>query len=457
MSHRELATAGATPAAAGTPAIPDIETPVVASMGLPGPILWTLIVLSGAAAALGGWCWSVQIQRGMVVTGLQNTEGWGVYITNFVFWVGIAHCGTLVSAILFLFRARFRTAVYRAAEMMTVIAVTTAGLFPILHVGRPWFAYWLFPYPNQRHLWVNFKSPLLWDVFAVSTYFTVSAVFLFVGMIPDLAALRARVSGWRSKVYGLLSLGWRNSDGEWRSFGRGYLFFAALATPLVISVHSVVSWDFAMAILPGWHSTLFAPYFVAGAIFSGVAMLITLLIPLRRALGLSDLITRHHLDMLGQLVLFTSLIVAYSYGTEFFLAAFGGTALERSTFAYRAFGSYAPFFWTMVFCNCINPMLLFFKRFRTTTAGLLWVCIPVNVGMWLERFVIIATSLSHNQEPFTWRIYHPSLYEAGITLGSFGWFFFWYLILVKVMPSLSIAELKESAHGEDEEVVAHAA
>ncbi len=438
--------------------VPDIEAPVLVSFRPPGLVHWLLLLLAGSAAAVGGWCWSVQIRQGMIVSALNNTNGWGVYITDFVFWVGIAHSGTLISAVLLLFRARFRTAVYRAAEAMTVIAVTTAGLFPIVHLGRPWLFYWLFPYPNQRGLWVNFKSPLVWDVFAVSTYFTVSAVFLFVGMIPDLASLRARVTGLRRKIYGLLSLGWNNSDGEWRAYTRGYLFFAALATPLVISVHSVVSWDFAMAILPGWHSTLFAPYFVAGAIFSGVAMVITLLIPLRKALGLSSLITEHHLDMLARVVLFTSLIVAYSYATEFFIVGFGGSAAERSTFHFRSFGNYAPFFWLMVFCNCVNPLLLFFKRVRTTTGGLLWVCLPVNVGMWLERFVIISTSLSHSQEPFTWRIYVPSLYEAGITLGSFGWFFFWFLIFVKLLPAVSIAELKEAAHGEAEhEEAAHAA
>ncbi len=442
-------------------AIPDVETPVLRSLGPAGWLHWFFIALSGVAAAIGGWCWSVQIRRGMIVSGLMNSNGWGVYITDFVFWVGIAHSGTLISAILLLFRARFRTAVYRAAEAMTVIAVTTAGLFPILHLGRPWFAYWLFPYPNQRGLWVNFKSPLLWDVFAVSTYFTVSAVFLFVGMIPDVAALKHRFSGWRRALYSMLSFGWKNSDGEWRSYVRGYLFFAALATPLVISVHSVVSWDFAMAILPGWHSTLFAPYFVAGAIFSGVAMVITLLIPLRKALGIDELITPHHLDMLARLVLFTSLIVAYSYATEFFLVGYGGSANERSTFGYRAFGTYAPFFWVMVFCNCINPLLLFVKRIRQSAAGLLWVCIPVNVGMWLERFVIISTSLSHNQEPFSWHTYHPSLYEAGITIGSFGWFFFWFLLFVKVLPAVSIAEIKEGAHSVEAadaaQGVAHAA
>ncbi len=423
--------------------IPDITPPVIRSLGFPKALHFGLILLSAAAAAVGGWCWAQQIERGMIVTGLHSPVGWGVYITNFVFWVGIAHSGTLISAVLFLFRARFRTAVYRAAEMMTVIGVMTAGLFPILHVGRPWFAYWLFPYPNHRHLWVNFKSPLLWDVFAVSTYFTVSAVFLFIGMIPDLASLRDRVDGWRSKIYGLLALGWKNGDGEWRGYARGYLFFAALATPLVISVHSVVSWDFAMGIVPGWHSTLFAPYFVAGAIFSGVAMVITLLIPLRKALGLEDLITPHHLDMLAKVVLFTSLIVFYSYATEYLMVFYGGSPAERSTFLFRATGFYAPVFWTMVACNCIIPLSLFSKRVRSNRAALLVVSLLVNVGMWFERFNIVVTSTAHDQDPASWANYLPSLYEIGITIGSFGWFFMWLLIVVKLLPAISIAELKE--------------
>ena len=439
-------------------AIPEVETPILGSLGLPGPFYLLLIALAGGVAALGGWCWTQQIERGMIVTNLHNPIGWGAYITDFVFWVGIAHSGTLISAILLLFRARFRTAVYRLAEAMTVIAVATAGLFPILHLGRPWFAYWLFPYPNQRGLWVNFKSPLLWDVFAVSTYFTVSATFLFVGMIPDLAVLRDRTRGLRSRIYGMLALGWRGGDGEWHPYQRAYLFFAALATPLVISVHSVVSWDFAMSILPGWHSTIFAPYFVAGAIFSGVAMVITLLIPLRRVLGLTALVTHHHLDMLARLVLLTSLIVAYSYGTEFLMVGFGGDRAERSTFIFRATGAYAPFFWLMISCNCLFPLALFSRRVRSSEVGLLVVCLLVNVGMWFERFNIIVTSLSHDRDPFIWGHYLPSLYELGITAGSFGWFFFWLLIFVKVLPSVSIAELKETPHDpETGSEVAHAA
>jgi Ni/Fe-hydrogenase subunit HybB-like protein len=425
--------------------IPDVEPAILRAIGRPGWGHSALILLAASAAALGGWCWAQQISRGLVVTGMHSPIVWGVYITDFVFWVGIAHSGTLISAILFLFRARFRTAVYRASEAMTVMAVMTAGIFPILHLGRPWLAYWVFPYPNERKLWINFKSPLIWDVFAISTYFTVSAVFLFVGMVPDLAVLRDRFKGLPSRFYGALALGWRNSDGEWRHYARGYLFFAALATPLVISVHSVVSWDFAMALVPGWHSTLFAPYFVAGAIFSGVAMVITLLIPLRRSLGLTELITPYHLDRLARLVLFTSLIVTYSYATEFLLVGTSGGLEERSTFLFRATGHYSPLFWLMVFGNCLNPLLLFWRRVRRSEMALLWVCLMVNVGMWLERFTIVVTSLSHERDPFTWGTYRPTLYEVGITVGSFGWFFFWMLLFVKIFPPVAIAELKESA------------
>ncbi|HEX7488506.1 MAG TPA: NrfD/PsrC family molybdoenzyme membrane anchor subunit, partial [Anaeromyxobacteraceae bacterium] len=278
---------------------------------------WLLVALAFALVLFGGWCYSIIIRTGLVVTGLERPGMWGNLITDFVFWVGIAHSGTLISAVLFLFRARFRTAVYRVAEMMTVFGVMTAGLFPVFHLGRPWFAYWLFPYPNQRQLWVNFRSPLVWDVFAVSTYFTVSFIFLLVGIAPDAAALRDAATGWRRRALALLSIGWHGTDVQWRQYTRAYLFFAAFATPLVVSVHSVVSWDFAVSIVPGWHSTLFPPYFVAGAILSGVAMVITLLIPLRKALGLGEIVTDRHLDMLSRLVLFTSCIVTYSYAMEF--------------------------------------------------------------------------------------------------------------------------------------------
>ncbi len=410
---------------------------------------WLLVAAAAALVLFGGWCYSIIVRSGLHVTGLQRPGMWGNLITDFVFWVGIAHSGTLISAVLFLFRARFRTAVYRVAEMMTVFGVMTAGLFPIFHLGRPWFAYWLFPYPNDRQLWVNFRSPLVWDVFAVSTYFIVSAIFLFVGIGPDAAALRDGATGWRRRAFGLMSLGWRGTDLQWRHYTRAYLFFAAFATPLVVSVHSVVSWDFAVSVTPGWHSTLFPPYFVAGAILSGVAMVITLLIPLRRALHLQEIVTPHHLEMLAKLVLFVSLIVTYSYGVEIGLSLRAPAwDAERSTLLYRATGPYAPLFWIMVACNCAGPMLLAFRRFRTSVPALLTICLLVNVGMWLERFNIVVTSLSHDWLPFTWRIYSPTWIEWGMTFGSFGWFFFWFLISLKLLPVVSIAEMKEElAHG----------
>ncbi len=404
-----------------------------------------LLLLSFAAVLVGAYAWAWQIRHGMVGTGLMRPVAWGVYITNFVFWVGIAHSGTLISAILFLFRARFRTAVYRVAEAMTVFGVMTAGLFPIIHLGRPWFAYWLFPYPNQRHLWVNFRSPLLWDVFAVSTYFIISATFLFVGMVPDAAALRGPAKGWRRTLYSLLSVGWRGTTGEWRHFTRAYLFFAALATPLVISVHSVVSWDFAVAMLPGWHSTLFPPYFVAGAIFSGVAMVVTLLVPLRKALGLEDVIGPRHLDMLGRVILLTSLIVTYAYILEFSLAFWGPPSAERATLIYRATGPTAWQFWIMIAGNSVVPLLLFAPRIRRSPAALLPIAVGVNVGMWLERFVIITASLANDRLPYLRRVYHPRPVEWAITVGAFGWFFFWFLLFVKLLPAISISELKEEA------------
>ena len=426
-----------------------IEETVRATHGRPGPAYWIGLSLAGGVAAFGAWSYSLIVRSGLHWTGLQRPGMWGNLITDFVFWVGIAHSGTLISAILFLFRARFRTAVYRVAEMMTVFAVMTAGLYPILHLGRPWFAYWLFPYPNQRELWINFRSPLIWDVFAISTYLIVSTVFLLVGVAPDAAALRERATGWRRRLYAVLAFGWRGTDEQWRHYTRAYLFFAAFATPLVVSVHSVVSWDFAVSVLPGWHSTLFPPYFVAGAILSGVAMVIVILVPLRRAFHLEALITQRHVDMLARLVVLTGLIVTYSYATEILLALQEPPAdPERSTFLFRMTGPYAPVFWTMVLCNCVGPILLLLPAVRRRTAVLFAICVAINIGMWLERFNIVVTSLAHDRLPFDWRVYVPTWVEWAITVGAFGWFFLLFLIGLKLVPPVSIAELKEeAAHG----------
>ena len=392
----------------------------------------------------GLFCFIHQVYTGLGVAGYRHPVFWGVYITDFVFWVGIAHSGTLISAILFLFRANFRMSIYRIAEGMTVFAVLTAGLFPIIHLGRPWNFYWLFPYPNQRELWVNFKSPLLWDVFAVSTYLTVSSLFFFVGMIPDIAAIRDRVKEVPRKIaYSVLSLGWKGSNWEWLHYTRAYLFFAAFATPLVLSVHSVVSWDFAMSNLPGWHTTIFAPYFVAGAIFSGLGMVITLTVPIRKIFHLEDYITLDNYDGMAKLIILTSLIVGYAYGVEFFMAWYSGSPYEWGQFYYRATGQYAIFYWIMVVCNVIIPIPLWFKAVRRNIKVLFIISIFINIGMWFERFNIIVISLSEGFDPAAWGIYMPSWVEIGITVGSFAWFFMFFLIFIKTLPAVSIAEMKE--------------
>jgi Ni/Fe-hydrogenase subunit HybB-like protein len=395
---------------------------------------------------VGFWlfCFLYQVYSGLGVAGYRHPVFWGVYITNFVFWVGIAHSGTLISAILYLFRARFRMSIYRIAEAMTVFAVLTAGLFPIIHLGRAWNFYWLFPYPNQREIWINFKSPLIWDVFAVSTYLTVSAIFFFVGMIPDIAAIRDRVREVPRKIiYTILSLGWKGSNWEWLHYTRAYLFFAAFATPLVLSVHSVVSWDFAMADLPGWHTTIFAPYFVAGAIFSGLALVISLAVPIRKLFHLEEYITLDNFEGMAKLIIFTSMIVTYAYAAEFLLAWYSGNPAEWGQFKYRATGDYALFYWIMVFCNSAVPILLWFKGIRRNIKALFVISLFINIGMWFERFNIIVISLSHGFEPGAWGIYKPTWVEMGITVGSFAWFFMFFLIFIKTLPAISIAEMKE--------------
>ncbi|HUP20890.1 MAG TPA: NrfD/PsrC family molybdoenzyme membrane anchor subunit [Gemmatimonadota bacterium] len=422
-----------------------VTADVLATLERPGLGWFALMALVLTGLAFGALSWIYQIKNGLGVAGYVPPVFWAVYITDFVFWVGIAHSGTLISAILFLFRAQFRTAVYRISETMTVFAVMTAGLFPLIHLGRVWYFYYLIPYPNERLLWPNFRSPLVWDFFAISTYFTISSLFLYIGLIPDIAAARDRaIEGtWRHRLYSMLSLGWQGTDRQWRHYNRAYLFLAGLATPLVLSVHSVVSWDFAMAIVPGWHSTIFAPYFVAGAIFSGVAMVITLLVPLRKVFHLEDYIESYHLDRLARLLLLTSLIVFYAYAVEGFIAWYSGSEFERAVFWDRATGQYAWAAWIMYSCNCFIPMALWSSRVRTSWFWMFIISIFVNIGMWFERFVIIIQSLAHEFEPYMWDYYRPTWVEWGITVGSFSWFFMWFLIFIKVMPSMAIAELKE--------------
>jgi len=424
----------------------DVNRDVLKILSKPGPGYLALVALSAAGFGLLGIAFIAQVVLGIGLSGLMNPVGWGVYITTFVFWVGIAHSGTLISAILYLFRAPWRQAIYRAAEAMTVFAVMTAGLFPIIHLGRPWVFYWLLPYPNQRQIWPNFRSPLLWDVFAVGTYFTVSSVFFFIGMIPDIAAARdATTVRWRKKLYTVLAMGWTGSDREWKHFSRAYLYLAALATPLVLSVHSVVSWDFAMSIVPGWHSTIFAPYFVAGAIFSGLAMVATILIPVRKIFGMEAYITTKHFDSMSKLILFTSLVVSYAYATEIFLTWYSGEA-PHAEGQYIAASLMGPYWWAgaiMLTCNFVVPQLLWFRNVRRNIPALFVITIFINIGMWFERFVIFVTSLHHEYMPWQWGVYKPTLTEMAIMVGSFGWFFLLFLLFMRVLPPVAIAELKE--------------
>ena len=383
------------------------------------------------------------LKDGLGLAGYQPPTMWAVYITTFVFWIGIGHAGTLISAILFLFRSPWRTAVYRATEAMTVFAVMTAGLFPIIHIGRQWFFYWLLPYPNARFLWPNFKSPLIWDVFAISTYLTVSTTFLCVGLVPDIAAARDKMRGWRHKVYSFFSLGWKGTDNQWRHYTRAYLYLAALATPLVLSVHSVVSWDFAMSIIPGWHGTIFAPYFVAGAIYSGVGMVLTILIPLRKALKIEHMITEYHFDNLAKLTLLTGSILFYAYAMEYFIAWYSGNPFEQETFWRRAFGPMWWAGWTMIICNAFVSQLFWFRKVRTNLTALFVLSIFVNIGMWFERYVIIVSSLSNDYDPYAWGQMTPTWADWGILLGSFGWFSMWFLLFARTFPVVAIQELKE--------------
>jgi molybdopterin-containing oxidoreductase family membrane subunit len=383
-----------------------------------------------------------QMVKGIGIWGLNHPVGWAVDITNFVFWIGIGHAGTLISAILHLFRQRWRTAINRSAEAMTIFAVMTAGLFPLIHMGRTWFGYWLVPYPNWRFLWVNFRSPLVWDVFAVTTYLTISICFWYTGLIPDFATLRDRSTGWRRAVYGALSLGWQGSERHWQHYERAYMMLAGISTPLVLSVHSIVSFDFATSLLPGWHTTIFPPYFVAGAIFSGFAMVVTLLVILRKVFHMEDYVTLHHLENMNKIILVTGMMVGYAYATEFFVALYSGNPFEKFTFLNRATGPFAWSYWIMVSCNVLVPQVFWFRRFRRSIPVMFAVSILVNVGMWFERFTIIVTSLSRDFLPSNWSYYKPTIFDYSVIAGSFGFFFMWFLLFCRFFPAISIAEVK---------------
>lgn len=381
--------------------------------------------------------------EGIGIWGNASPVFWAFDIVNFVFWVGIGHAGTLISAILFLFRQKWRTSINRYAEAMTVFAVICAVVFPGIHVGRVWTIYWMFPLPNQMQMWPNFRSPLLWDLFAVGTYFTVSLFFWYVGLIPDLATLRDRAKSRFSKMaYGIFALGWRGSTRHWLHYERAYLLLAALSTPLVLSVHSVVSFDFATSQLPGWHTTIFPPYFVAGAIFSGFAMVQTLMLPARSWLGLKEIVTIKHIENMNKIILLTGTMVGYAYAMEFFIAWYSGNDYESFTFINRAFGPYAWSYWIMVSCNVISPQLFWFRRLRTNITVSFIISIFVNIGMWFERFVITVTSLNRDFLPSSWHYYQPTLFDFLFLLGSFGLFFTLFLLFVRFLPVIAMAEVK---------------
>ncbi len=384
---------------------------------------------------------------GIGIWGVNIPVAWGFAIVNFVWWIGIGHAGTLISAILLLLHQEWRTSINRFAEAMTLFAVACAGLFPILHLGRPWYFYWLFPYPSTMDVWPQFRSPLVWDVFAVSTYATVSILFWYVGLVPDLATLRDRARHRLAKVgYGFLALGWRGSARHWKRYEVAYLLLAGLAAPLVVSVHSVVSFDFTVAIVPGWHSTIFPPYFVAGAIFSGFAMVMTLAIPLRRLYHLEDFITMRHLDNMAKVLLATGLIVAYGYFMEIAMAWYSGNQYEQFLTLNRAFGPYAAIYWGVIACNVITPQALWFPRVRASVSALFVISLIVNVGMWLERFLIVVVSLHRDYMPSAWDMYMPTRWDWATFIGSIGLFLSLMFVFIRLLPVISIFELRGLVH-----------
>jgi len=381
--------------------------------------------------------------EGVGIWGINVPVGWAFAIINLVWWIGIGHAGTLISAILLLFRQEWRTSINRFAEAMTLFALACAGLFPIIHAGRPWVAYWLLPYPNTMQMWPNFRSPLVWDVFAISTYTLVSLLFWYVGLIPDLATLRDRAKTKGKKIiYGLFAMGWRNSARHWHRYETAYLLLAGLSTPLVVSVHTVVSFDFAISIIPGWHATVFPPYFVAGAIYAGFAMVLTIALPLRRLYAMEDFITMRHIDLMAQVMLWTGLFVAYGYAVEVFMAWYSGSLYELAMLDTRFIGPYSPIYWSLIFFNVIVTQSLWFQAVRSNTIVLFFVCMSVNIGMWLERFVIIVTSLHRDFMPSSWDMYVPTFWDYSTFIGSLGLFATLLFLFIRFLPMISIFEMR---------------
>ncbi|MEO7297661.1 MAG: NrfD/PsrC family molybdoenzyme membrane anchor subunit [Verrucomicrobiota bacterium] len=407
---------------------------------------WPAFIISASVMTMMFCCIAYLISTGIGVWGLNNPVGWAWDITNFVFWIGIGHAGTLISAVLFLLRQKWRTSINRAAEAMTLFAVVCAGIFPVIHTGRIWFALYpgyLVPMPNANSIWPQFRSPLLWDVFAVSTYGTVSLLFWYTGLVPDLATMRDRaVSKSKKFFYGIFALGWTGANRHWRNYEKAYLLLAGISTPLVLSVHSIVSFDFAVSQVPGWHTTIFPPYFVAGAIFSGFGMVLTLMLPIRTLCGLEDVITLRHVELMGKVVLATGSIVGYAYAMEFFIAWYGGNPYELYAFKNRAFGPYWWAYWSMVSCNVICPQLFWFKKIRRSVVTVFIISIFVNIGMWFERFVIIVTSLHRDYLPSNWSYFVPTWVDICTFIGSFGLFCTLFLLFMRFLPLIAISEVK---------------
>jgi Ni/Fe-hydrogenase subunit HybB-like protein len=403
--------------------------------------------LLGMLTVAIGWL----IIKGVGIWAINIPIGWGFAIVNFVWWIGIGHAGTLISAILFLLNQKWRTSINRFAEAMTLFAVACAGLFPLIHTGRPWMAYYMFPYPSTMGVWPQFRSPLIWDVFAVSTYGTVSLLFWFVGLIPDLATLRDRASTkWKQMTFGLLAMGWRGSARHWHRYQSAYLLLAGLATPLVLSVHTVVSFDFSIAIVPGWHTTIFPPYFVAGAIYSGFAMVLTIAIPLRKFYHFEDFITMRHLENMAKVMLATGLIVAYGYFFEFFMSLYSGQKFDVFLVQQRLHGPYSHYYYALILCNILTPQLLWIRAIRTNVTVLFLMSIIVNIGMWLERFVIVVISLTRDFMPSAWGRYSPTVWDWATFIGTLGLFTTLIFLFVRVLPAISIAEMRELvAHNEE--------
>ncbi|MCO4761605.1 MAG: polysulfide reductase NrfD [Myxococcales bacterium] len=434
----------------GNPKLADITDAVVAPMeNKPTKLWWLAFIPAATLFVLGFSTMGYQISEGIGTWGLNKTVGWGWDITNFVWWVGIGHAGTAISAILFLFRQRWRTAINRSAEAMTILAVICAAIFPIIHMGRPWFGWWWFaPLPNMRGpLWVNFRSPLLWDFFAISTYFSISCVFWYFGLIPDLATFRDRTNHKIKKlIYGIMSFGWNGSNRDWSHYEIVYGILAGLAAPLVLSVHTIVSMDFATSVIPGWHTTIFPPYFVAGALFSGFAMVMTLLIIARKTQKLEHIITINHIDNMAKVVLATGMLVGLAYSTEFLIGWYSGSNYEGFIFfSSRMKGPYAWAYWIMITCNVISPQIFWVRKFRRNMVLVFVMSIFVNIGMWFERFVIIVTSLNRDYLPSSWSMYSPTWVEVLEYGGTIGFFFTFYLLFVRFLPTIAIAEVKSVA------------